>query len=256
MRPRESIGGGLRRVLLDCLERAQRVAAEAEGSEVERVHEARLALKRVRAVLRLADACGLSWAQEARARIASLSRELGSVRDPTVVTSAARRLGSAVPIAGTASPTCWPEWGRRLAAERRRLSRCRWPGVTRAVCHAALAGSVQRLERRERNAAAGFDASRLHEWRKAVIGLREKLNVTRALLTRRQQSHAARLHEVARRLGTAQDLALLIAAAKVHLPRAMRLDLVKLAQRKRRRAVKQARRFAQGLTHDLRREFL
>lgn len=255
LRQHESIRGGLRRVLLTCLDRARKTMTDERRGEAERVHEARIALKRARAVLRLGDSCGLVWTTAGRRLLARLAGGLADVRDAAVVSETARKLGSMRKSSVTGSGVSWPTWIRRVEAKHQRLGRCRWPVLSRKACVAGLVDSVQRLRRRERATKGGVKVRRLHEWRKSVIVLREQLNVFQTLLTRRQQKYAARLHRVARKLGKAQDLALFIASEKKGRPTDACSILLARARRNRIRAIKRARRLAQGLTKDLKREF-
>ncbi len=60
----------------------------------------------------------------------------------------------------------------------------------------------------------------MHEWRKAVIVLREQLYVLRPILVRRQVGLPVQLHGVARKLGAAADWFMLGMAACDPLRRA------------------------------------
>ena len=248
----EAIRVGLRRVLLTCLQAARAAMAGQPASED--VHQARIALKRARAVLRLGDACGMAWTAPARRRLAKLARELAAARDGFVVAKTARRL--AVKLAGRARLGAaglvsrraartgglnWAAWSRRLAAEQRRLAAQPWPALTRRELERALARSVRRLRKRELDASAGGESAALHEWRKAVIVLREQFNVLRPLRPQPQQCLAGQLHRVARKLGAAQDCHLLIVAAQRTRTSAGRAQLVSCAVQEWQRAVARAR---------------
>jgi CHAD domain-containing protein len=255
LRQHESIRGGLRRVLLGCLEHALCAMSGGNGTAAGRIHEARISLKRARAVLRLGDDCGLAWTSLARLRLARLAGELAAVRDAAVVAETARKLGMGVGVAEAGANPSWTAWISRLGAERRRLAHCEWPVIWRRDCIAALARSLWRLQKRERAAQRGAKTRQLHAWRKAVIVLREQLNVLRPLLTPPQQNCAGRLHRVARKLGAVQDLTLLIARERRGAPSFARELLLMRARYDRRQTVRRAYRLAKGLTKRLHREF-
>lgn len=238
-----------------CLERAERTMADESRAAGERVHEARVALKRARAVLRIGDVYGFAWTKLARLRLARLAGALAAARDAAVVAATAQHLGLATETKAADAGISWVSWVENLTAEQQRLADCPWPVLTRNDCVAALAESVCRLRRRERAARRGAAARRLHEWRKTVIVLREQLNVLRPLLTPGQQTYAPRLHRLARKLGAAQDLALLIAAERSREPSAARSLLLVRAIVERGEMVRRVRRLARGLPKALRRKF-
>jgi CHAD domain-containing protein len=215
----EALGAGLQRVLFRCLDLAAKAVPED-------VHRARLALKRARAILRLGEALGLVWAGAARARLARHARRLGIARDWAVVSGLAREcapglrgeaqrcaqaVAGAPPIAGAVRLAAWSRW---LGSERGRLVLCPWPALTRHRLRRVLAKSVRRARKQSRAAGDTPGAGALHEWRKAVIVLREQLYVLQPLVVRPQVRLAAQLHEVARKLGAAGDWQMLIDAVR------------------------------------------
>jgi CHAD domain-containing protein len=251
----ESIRDGLRRVLLAGLDQACLAMADEEESAAEQVHRARVALKRTRAVLRLIEACDVDWARDTRRRMARLAREFSRMRDAAVLGEARRKLGLAAPVADADSGGSWPDWQEEAKAERQQLARRHWPVLHRADCLKALAESAARLRRREEIARNEPGARRLHDWRKGVIVLREQLNVLREILTPRQRGYAGKLHPVARKLGAARDLTLLLAVEKsghATIARQVRVERVREARRKK---VKAAHRLAEGLADALCAEF-
>lgn len=251
----ESIRVGLRRVLLAGLDQACQGMTDEEESLAEQVHQARVALKRTRAVLRLIEACGVGWARDTRRRMARLAREFSRMRDAAVLREARRKLGLTAPLSDADIGGSWPDWQDEAKAERQQLARRHWPVLKRADCRKALAESAARLQRREAAARADAGARRLHAWRKSVIVLREQLNVLREILSPRQQRYAGKLHPVARKLGAARDLTLLLAVEKGGQATAARQVRVERVREARRKKVKAAHRLAEGLADALCAEF-
>jgi CHAD domain-containing protein len=250
LRSHEAIRAGLRRVLLRCVARAGAVA-DREGIASGRVHAGRVALKRARAVLRVAESAGAPWAAEARRRLARQAGVIAELRDAEVLAETARQLGAVV--LHRRREFSWPEWRNRLLAEWRRLARCHWPVMSRLRWKAALADSIRRMHETQREAKRGAKPGRLHEWRKAVIVLREQLNVLQTRLTPQERKLAKRLHQIARRLGAVQDLSLVVKAERRRTPDGQRSELEDRARRVRRRAIKQARVLAAGLCGEMER---
>ncbi len=251
----ESIRVGLRRVLLAGLDQACLALADKDESAAEQVHRARVALKRTRAVLRLIETCGVGWARETRRRMARLAREFSRMRDAAVLGEARRKLGLTAALSDAKSGGSWPDWQEEAKAERQQLARRRWPVLQRTDCLKALAQSAARLQRREAAARAEAGARRLHDWRKSVIVLREQLNVLHRILSSRQQRYAGKLHPVARKLGAARDLTLLLAVEKSGHATTARQVRVARVREVRRKKVKAARRLAVGLSDALCAEF-
>lgn len=255
LRRHESIRVGLRRVLLAGLDQACLAMANKEVSATEQVHQARVALKRTRAVLRLIEACDVGWARDTRRRMARLAREFSRMRDAAVLGEARRKLGLAAPLSVAKSGGSWPDWQEEAKAERQQLARRHWPVLRRKDCRKALAESAARLQRREAAARAEAGARRLHDWRKSVIVLREQLNVLHEILSPRQQTYAGKLHPVARKLGAARDLTLLLTVEKGGHATAARQVRVARVREARRKKVKAAHRLAVGLADALCVEF-
>jgi CHAD domain-containing protein len=252
LRSHEAMRAGLRRVLLRCVTCAGAVA-DREGIASERVHAGRVAVKRARAVLRLAEAAGARWAPEARRRLAKQARTLAGLRDAEVMAETARRLGAVV--LRQPDGFSWPKWKAALAAEVRRRAGDRWPVMRRLQWKVALAESVRRMHEAQWEARHSAKPERLHEWRKTVIVLREQLNVLRPRLTPPECRLAERLHLIARRLGSVQDLSLVIKAQKRRAKNGNDGRLLAKARRDRRRAIRLAKRLAAGLAEEMARIF-
>ncbi len=255
LRRGEAWGGGLRRVTLECVAEAAAVMAAPGIAEAERVHRVRVTLKRARAVLRLCAAAGCRWARPARLRLSRLARELSRTRDATVIGASRRMLGLDAGAVSTVPPVGTASWLKALAIEKRKLIRQAWPEFTLREIRQALARMVNELACAEAMAAGGFKPRRVHAWRKRVIALREQLNVLQVKLPPRQRVLKDRLHTVARKLGGAQDLALLIAGEKASATGAVQATRLATLKQRRQRKIKAARRLARGLTSELQETF-
>jgi CHAD domain-containing protein len=262
----EAMTAGLRRVLLKCLH----LAAEAVPEDV---HRARLALKRARAVLRLAERCGVTDARRARHELARHARRLAGMRDQAVVAKLAegwapalrgdaRHCAVAVAGAAVAKPRSlsWPVWSRWLALEQRRLAKKPWPALSRQKLRRLLAKFVRRAHKRDSAARRCPGPPKLHEWRKAVISLREQLYVLAPLLVPAHREVPVRLHGVARKLGAAGDWQMLIEVMRGSRWRGRaargRGAAILRAQEQRERALREARREWAALQGALRRKLV
>lgn len=261
-----TIGGELRRVLRECLA----LSAVAVPGDV---HRARLALKRARAVLRLAGACGLGFATAQRRLLAQHARQLGSMRDQAVVAELARDWAAKVrgverrcafAIAENATVELpvinWVNWIAWLTEERERLASETWSVIGRRQLQRALAKAVRRVRKTHIVGTGEASAEELHEWRKAVIVLREQLYVLGPLLSRPQRRLPQRLHELSRRLGAVGDCRMVIsAAAAIRVPfeaSAGRGPLIVRAQERRDKAIREAARLWLALKPALRRRLI
>jgi CHAD domain-containing protein len=159
-------------------------------------------------------------------------------------------------------------WSRWLIAERERLGaswprrartqlvpkpglepgapgmRCVWPRLSRRALRRAIAKSARVVRQRGRLDLDRASEDELHEWRKAVIVLREQLYVLRPLLLPEADGVAGRLRRLARKLGAAADWMMLIDAARGPTRRVPATTgvgrLIAHARRKRHRALVEA----------------
>ena len=267
LRRREPIGAGLGRVVREC------VVWAGKGDPVQidaAVHKARRALKRARAVLRLAEDLGVAGAKVAQRRLARIGRELSPRRDAAVVAKMAGRVGEKLrdrapagvspgaTRAGAADRLWWTRWRKTLAAELRRLDRIDWGRPTAAAVQPALALAAKRVRQWARAARTSGDVASVHEWRKAVIVLREQMLVVKARLAPRAGAAAlaSRLHDLASRLGEVMDchvFEIRMRGGEVGPARAGRARLEKFARKRERRALRRARRAWPKLKRQLRR---
>lgn len=264
LRRHEPIGPGLRRVVHECVNWA--LAADPAQID-EAVHEARCALKRARAVLKLGDALGVTGVKAAQRRLGRIARELSPRRDAAVAAKVADRVGRKLeldPAAAGATPHAWRKktpaprnwwtrWCRTLAAERGPLNQLDWGQPTMARLDAALAKASKRVRRRAKAAAETRDVALAHEWRKAVIVLREQMLVTKLLLAPKSARLATRLHDLASRLGRALDYSVFESRIRRRAAGRPGGRVEKFGRRRQRRALRHARRDWPKLKRQLRR---
>ena len=274
--PNEEIGSGLRRTLDACLQHAAQKRAQLPGEKI--VHEARRALKRARAILRLAERFEVKGAKTGRRRLSALGRELSALRDQAVMAKTASILirfpdaETRAALAGLRAPPksspaqraatrrWWRGWRGKLDVERRRLDRLTWGELAEYDLQHALHHQAKRLKRRARAARRSpRDVHAAHEWRKAAIVLREQVRVLRPVLGQEAaDALSARLHRLSHRLGQAIDQHLLIEhiggrSWPVNLRGGLR-QLERASQHERRRALKRADQSWPKLRRKLRRE--
>lgn len=233
---------------LECLTEAGTVMATPSLAEAERIHRVRVTLKRARAVLRLFEAGGCRWARTARLRLSRLARELSRLRDAAVLSDLRRKLRLGTGRVRTRSRAIAGVWFAALKAEEADLAARRWPEFKPNERRRVLAVMIDEIRRREAAARKQPKPRRVHAWRKRVIVLREQLNVLWLRLPTRQRPLVGRLQAVARKLGGAQDLSLLLATEKAIGAGAAHPARLASLKARRRRKIKSARRLATGLT--------
>jgi hypothetical protein len=274
--PNEEVGAGLRRAVDDCLKQA--VQRRARVPEEKVVHEARRALKRARAILRLAEKFDVGGAKTGRRHLSQLGRELSPLRDQAVVAKTAdalicfpdaetraalaglRTRTKSNPAQRTAARRWWRAWWRKLESQRRKLARLAWRELAEYDLQHALHHQAKRLKHRARAARkAPRDLQAAHEWRKAAIVLREQVRVLRPVLgAAKADALHVRLHRLSHRLGQAIDHHLVTERISgrtwpVNLRRGLR-QLKRASKHERRRALKRAHQSWPKLRRKLRRE--
>jgi len=202
-------------------EAAEQLSGQGQD-RVEAVHRARVALKRVRSILRLLEKAGAAWAIMPRYRLAQLAGRMAAVRDAAVVADLGRKLarGLSGPERAVAHQLAAKK-GRltlldakrirqALLREARELAAAPVPVISPVQLRGLLRRSLGRTASRFRRAAGNPMAECVHEWRKAVIVLRDQT----ALAARHwpQGAGAANplLARLARQLGRRGDLVLLV----------------------------------------------
>lgn len=262
LRRGEPIGAGLREVVRGCGERAVQ-RGELTASEMA-VHEARRALKRARAALRIGEELGVAGAQAARRRLAKLARELSPQRDAVVAAKVAaqaaggeKRRAVAVGEAEREDKAArwWAAWQRRMAAEARRCAALEWGETTAEALEAALAVAAKRVCRKAKQAREKGGIARAHAWRKAAIVLREQVLVAWPRLRRDVRAAAGELHALARGLGRATDFQVFVEAVRRRGADDGGGRLARFGKDCRRRALRKARERWPRVRRVLRREF-
>ena len=232
--PVESIGGALQRVCVERLGHAVNVLGDPLVERNEGVHEARKALKRVRALIRLVrDAVdGRAYRQE-NAVLRDSARLLASVRDSYMLI---RTLDGIVEsYRGQLAPGAFANVRRSLVARHSETSagvfgdsqtmvdvitalRCSrrrflgWDGETIVPDEfESIAGGLRRVYRRGRSghsaARKGPSTEVLHEWRKRVKYLRYQMETLVPLWPVVVRAWATSLDELGELLGDEHDLA-------------------------------------------------
>jgi len=216
-----SIGGGLVGVAAGLTLDAAGHLADLATDPVESVHRARVALKRARSALRLLEKAGADWALAPRYRLAQWGVQMSSARESAVVAALARKLarrleGAERDVALLLARRAGPRRPRdpepirpALLQEAQALVGAPAPAVSPDRLRALLRESLERADRRYWAAAMTPTPEAIHEWRKAVIVLRDQL----AMAARRWPLAAGAGHPLlvrfARQLGRGGDLALL-----------------------------------------------
>lgn len=230
---------------------AAAVRAVARQNDAKAVHDARQALKRARALLRLLEEAGAAGAYPLRRRLAASARKLSPLRDAHIVARLAGRWegkeeGAAaqalhrLAAARPAQPdgAWWREWRDEVAAVGRKIAGLKVGSFDATVMAAALRASAKRVRRRARQVKKDPTPERAHQWRKAVIALREQLPVVRPGATELHR----RLHRLSQRLGKTTNATALLAALVRQIPGPAAAGIVRRIRRKQSRAIERGRR--------------
>lgn len=233
----EPVSAGVRRIALgqiDLICDALSGGARDGGPSDAAIHDARKALKRLRALLRLARAeLGPDVRARENAAFREAGRRLSGARDAAVLGDTLAELvrggSEAVPegtfgglqtalAAGAGEPARADIEAvlAAMAAARARVEAWQLPepGDARAV--AAGLGRIQRRGRRAlREARAEPDAERLHELRKRAKDLWYAAQILRRAHPKAMRRIRRRAHELSDLLGADHDLVMLLAAARV-----------------------------------------
>lgn len=226
--PRHSAGLALGRLACEECGAALVALRSRRGIHV-RVHEARKAVRRTRALLALVRDSGADLALEPLdAALRRLGDSLSQLRDAHVATETAKALcrdddrrpwrpvASALRIRAQTlverERIRDPGFGRRCRSIERVLAQLQqqpWQDISPSQVRAGLQRQQQRVARAERRARHHPDAERLHDWRRKVRRLRMQLDALPRLGPHAPKAHApakARaLHRLADALGLHQD---------------------------------------------------
>lgn len=251
----EPAAEGVRRIARGQLE----IAGEELGRRADGIHEARKALKRVRAVVRLArDSLGDEAYRRENRAFRDAGRDLSAVRDAQVLGETlddvreryadelpdGAFLGLRTALATEAeaahagvSDAAIDELAATLEEERTRVAT--WP-LDDGDDPRTLIPGLRRIYRRGRRAArvarAEPTTEHLHELRKRAKDLWHAAQVMRPLAPDRLDRVARRAHKLANRLGDDHDLAVLLDAAhdRTATLRAGELELLEALVHRRR----------------------
>ena len=217
-----SIGAGLVALGAGLTQEAAEQLVGLAADPIESVHRARVALKRARSSLRVLEKAGADWAVMPRYRLAQLAAMMSAAREGAVVAALARMLSRrllsperdvALLLAakkGRLVPPDAEQIRQALLREARELAHAPAPEISPAQLRGLLRRSLDRAARRHRTAVRQPTLETVHEWRKAVIVLRDQT----ALAASRWPRGAGRAHPLlvrwARQLGRRGDLALLV----------------------------------------------
>lgn len=243
LRKREAVADGLRRLSAAQLARAAgalRTPADPEAA----IRDARVRIKRVRALLALSrGGMGHSAARESQA-LGLIGRSLGARRDASALLDAFNslrvRFGALDPVAFTSIGDELTRWAARVqgdASAGHQTGGQATEGQVGTVTLAVAADGLARAADRARAwtiSGAGFEVIRpgllrsyadvragrrdaldaadplaRHAWRIRVKRLAEQLRVLRAVWPEVMEAHASELRSIGRRLGQEHDLWLL-----------------------------------------------
>lgn len=235
LQPRQPIDNEVRRILLEQNRRALSLLRSWEKNPRDRVHEARQAFKRIRALLRLVRSGARYVFRVENIIYRDMGRELAYARDTEAVVDALRLLEPGV--AGPLARNSLHDLRVRLEARAARERDCGihdLPGRIAAVCD-----ELERADRRLRDlpldklrrrdlrygvtvgierCAAGFQrasgkrtAEDFHAWRKEVKYAYHQMRLMQLTAPRRAAARGRALGELAEVLGHHHDLCVLAA---------------------------------------------
>lgn len=238
----KNLAKDVRRITVDEVTVATMAFTETVELEM-RIHEARRAFKRVRALLRLMRArLGDAVYRRENAVLKAASRQLSPLRDADVLVHTAKALASRRGPAGLehdqrASPSTAHGVARRAAGRRDRVMRTflgedavravhisalralerrvlRWPlrGAGFEVITAGLRGSYARGRLCQLKAAGSGRPELFHDWRKRAKDLRHHLELLRCAWPTVLGATATEVHRLTDLLGEGNDLSVLLQA--------------------------------------------
>ena len=216
-----SIGSGLVSLVAGLTREAAEQLDRLGAEPIESVHRARVALKRARSALRLLEKTGAAWAIMPRYRLAELAGRMSAARETAVaralVENLSRRLRGrersvARLLAARKNRLVAPngeQIRQALLRESSELALAPAPEISSAQLRGLLRRSLDRAARRHYAAVKQPTLESVHQWRKAVIVLRDQT----AMAAGRWPEGAGAAHpllaSLARQLGRTRDLALL-----------------------------------------------
>ena len=195
------------------------------------VHELRLAVKRLRALVRLLAPLGLERAEELNQKLRRVGRKLSPARDSLV---RARWLAKHGFEARAASRPLHPDTAAaalRLAALHREIL-AHLPASSPSAIEKSLELHARKVRKARKRAQREPTNERFHAWRKRAKDLQYQLEWVEG------KKSAAKLERLAKLLGRAQDSALI---ERAHLPAGLR-KARKVARKEKKKLWREALR--------------
>ena len=217
-----SLGPGLVTLGAGLIGEAAEQLADMTRTPVKSVHRTRVALKQARSTLRLLEKAGAIWAIMPRYRLAHLGGLMSAARERAVTLALADKLSRKVrgrerrvavllaPREPRVVPPDFEQIRLALLRESREIGLAPPPVIVPAQLRHLLRRSLERATSRQREAVIRSTNESMHEWRKAVIVLRDQ---TRLAASRWPQGAGVAhplLVRLARQLGRRGDLLLLL----------------------------------------------
>lgn len=217
-----SIGPGLVALVAALVRDAAEQLAEVTVAPDDSVHRARVALKRARSTLRLLEKSGAAWAIMPRYRLAELGVRMSAARENAVAAALARKLsrrlrGREREVAallatrpGPLGPSDAGQIRQALLVEVRDLVIAPAPPITPGQLRGLLRQSHARTDRRYLAAVQKPTLESVHEWRKAVIILRDQTTLAAGRWPQGAGVAQPLLVRLSRQIGRRGDMALLL----------------------------------------------
>lgn len=242
-------GGDVRALAAEaCWAAAQTVAVHHNAPAV---HRARQGLKRARALLRLLEDAGVAEALTLRRQLAAKARELAPMRDAHVVARSARRFAKKLGLTrarvlrevaavkpARAEEAWWQEWSAEVGTIAQAVAALEVAACSVVTVIIAMRKSARRVRRRARDAKEQSTPEQVHDWRKAVVVLREQVGAARS----ETDETCQRLHRLSNRLGKATDAAVLVTAVESRTTTPADAPIIQKIRQERADAAKRARR--------------
>jgi CHAD domain-containing protein len=225
----EGLSDGLKRIVLEQIDEALKNLKPAARNKDEAIHDARVCIKKVRALLRLMqDSLGNQTYRTEDTAYRDAGRTLSKVRDTVALIEVVDKLIehfsdqlSTNPFASIRAPlmrskrvrqqdrkSAMIKTAKALRQARQRVQK--WPG---SVHHQALAKGQTRVFKRGRSSfETAYDrpsVENFHEWRKQVKHLLYQTNVLRPLWRKIMKAWSTELRTLGRLLSEDHDLAIL-----------------------------------------------
>ncbi len=226
MKPRlprnRPIGPGLVGLCAGLTQEAAERLTDMVAAPTKSMHQARVALKRARSALRLLEKTGTAWAIMPRYRLAELAGMMSAARETAVTKALAHELSRRLRggerdvvglLATRGNRAGSPDLAQirpALLRESREIGLAPAPVIPPAQLRHLVTRSLDRAARKYYEAATSLTPEAVHEWRKAVIVLRDQTGFAAARWPEGAGTAHPLLVQFARRLGQRGDLVLLV----------------------------------------------